>query len=57
MNALKQQTAIRWVVDRNGQVVYRDDGTAAVELRGVRGTGLCPVRALRDWEKQRRRAR
>lgn len=57
MSALKQKEAIRWVTDRDGSIGWRDDGRVEVEVKGTRGTGPCILRAMKDWEKQRRRAR
>lgn len=54
---IQEMKAVQWVTEHNGQVVYRDDGTAAVELKEVQGVGLCPVQALQDWQKKRRRAK
>lgn len=51
MKTLKERNAIRWVLDRDGQFGFLDNGQVLVEMHGVIGVGLCPVRALKEWRK------
>lgn len=53
---LREKEAIRWVTDRDGSIGWRDDGRVEVEVKGTRGTGPCILRAMKDWQKQRRRS-
>lgn len=55
MLMLQEREAIRWILNRNGSIGWMSDGQVEVEVKGTRGAGPCILRAVRDWEKQRRR--